>query len=141
MYRISKEFVLDASHQLPRHEGKCANVHGHTYTIIVSLQSPTLLDEESHEGFVMDFGDLKQIMAPIISAMDHAFIAAGDEPIVTALEKHGSKIYRLGKRSTAENIAHHIFQLVSDKLLHQGAVEVSGIEVWETPKSKAAYLR
>lgn len=139
MYEISKEFSFDASHQLPGHSGKCANVHGHTYRVVVTLSAEELLRDPSNEGFVLDFGDLKKIVAPLIDAMDHSFISSGTETILEDMVKHGAKVYYLGLRSTAENIAHHICNHVNEQLTPGSNAKVSSVEVWETPKSKAVY--
>lgn len=58
---VTKSFSFDSAHQLPlMPEGHpCANVHGHTYNVDVSL-SATALDEH---GMVMDFNHFRELKA------------------------------------------------------------------------------
>lgn len=58
----TKEFTFDSAHQLVGHDGKCANLHGHTYRLEVALKDTPIIPEGPKEGFVMDFGDLKRIV-------------------------------------------------------------------------------
>ncbi|WP_178075286.1 6-carboxytetrahydropterin synthase, partial [Pseudomonas sp. 2822-17] len=34
---VSKEFTFDAAHHLHSYEGKCKNLHGHTYKVIFGI--------------------------------------------------------------------------------------------------------
>lgn len=69
MYLISKEFYFSASHQLkglePGHP--CSRVHGHNYTVKITLASDTL----DSRGFVTDYGELKPIKEWIDNNWDH----------------------------------------------------------------------
>ena len=69
MFRIGKQFQFAASHQLLHlPEGhKCRNMHGHTYTVEVTLACPGL----NPHGFVCDYGDLQPIGDWIKEALDH----------------------------------------------------------------------
>ena len=35
MFKVSKEFSFDMAHLLDGHDGKCQNLHGHTYKLQV----------------------------------------------------------------------------------------------------------
>lgn len=64
---ICREFYFDAAHLLPDYEGKCANLHGHTYKLEVVV-SGNVRDN----GMVIDFGDLKKIVnRAVIAELDH----------------------------------------------------------------------
>lgn len=52
---VSKEFTFDAAHHLHDYEGKCKNLHGHTYRVVLGLSGYT--DER---GLMIDFGDKKK---------------------------------------------------------------------------------
>lgn len=69
MFRIGKTFQFAASHQLLHlPEGhKCRNLHGHTYTVELTLARPKL----NPEGFVCDFGDLAGVETWIKETLDH----------------------------------------------------------------------
>ena len=108
---IAKEFTFDAAHKLLKYNGPCANLHGHTYKLQVTLSGPVLKN-----GMVFDFVALKKIVTEkVISKLDHKFI---------------NKII---KQSTAENIVIWIWkQLKKDLPLYE-------IMLWETPTSFVNY--
>jgi len=66
---IYKQFTFDSAHFLPNvPEGhKCREMHGHTYLLTLYAEGPV----KNPEGWVMDFGDIKNIMRPIIDILDH----------------------------------------------------------------------
>jgi len=138
---ISKRFSFDSTHILPFHEGKCKNLHGHTYIVFVELTGEIL-----ENGMVMDFGDLKAMVKPIIDSMDHALIVGPDTPTEVLLMANSMayKTYSMPGPSTAEYIASHICSLVGLKLISKVLTEeiepnVSFItvRVHETPDSYA----
>lgn len=135
--KICKIFTFDAAHQLSGHKGKCANVHGHTYTLeVVVSGEPQGPEVPGEEGFVMDFGDLKEVVrSRIVDPLDHAFLAVGNEPFLDSLRAAGSKIAQLGFRTTAENLA----MFIAFSLL-QASIPVYSVKVWETPTSWAEVL-
>ena len=69
---IYKKFLFDSAHYLPHVPAghKCKNLHGHTYTLTVFIEGVPI----SHEGWIMDFGDLKRIMKPVIDMVDHQLL-------------------------------------------------------------------
>ena len=63
-----------AAHRLPEHEGKCSRLHGHTYSLEVTVQG-TPQAEGPASGMVMDFADLKKrVNELIISKLDHRLL-------------------------------------------------------------------
>lgn len=73
----SKEFRFEASHILPRHKGKCSRLHGHSWKLIVFVKG----DIDPETGFVIDFSDLKEIVQPLIDALDHRHLGSWDVSI------------------------------------------------------------
>lgn len=68
---IRKEFRFEASHVLPRHPGKCARLHGHSWRLTIAVAGE--IDAES--GFVCDFFDLKKVVDEhVISHLDHTHL-------------------------------------------------------------------
>ncbi len=65
---IYKEFTFDSAHKLTRVPAghKCANMHGHTYRLIVSIHG-----EPDETGMLIDYADLAAAVAPIILQVDH----------------------------------------------------------------------
>lgn len=68
---ISKDIKFDCAHMLSQYEGKCSNLHGHTYHGIVTIESDTHVDT----GMVVDYNKIKQI----VDKYDHAVIFSSDE--------------------------------------------------------------
>jgi len=66
---IARDAKFEAAHWLPNVPPghRCANLHGHTYRLTVICQGPLLEDK----GWVADFGDLKDALAPLIKTLDH----------------------------------------------------------------------
>ena len=75
---LSKEFRFEASHVLPDHPGKCANLHGHSWILTVRVKGP--IDQET--GMVVDYGDIKENVQPVIDDLDHAHLGAWESPLV-----------------------------------------------------------
>jgi len=69
---VEKEFKFEAAHMLPRHNGKCANEHGHSWRVVVSLLGRI----DKNTQFVMDFSELKALVQPIIDRFDHQHLNA-----------------------------------------------------------------
>jgi len=138
-YRIGKLYTFDAAHQLSSHKGKCANLHGHTYTVEVIVESDVLCPSGSSEGMVLDYGDMDAVIKPIIEEMDHAFLTNNYEPAWFALQHSNAftqvdKFCFVGKRTTAENLAEWIYLRVAPSLPGKVTIRVS-----ETPKTFAEY--
>ena len=70
-WTICKEFRFEASHQLPHHDGKCARLHGHSWRMVVRVRADGLALNGPKQGMVMDYGDLKAILNPIVEKLDH----------------------------------------------------------------------
>ena len=118
--KVTKSFTFDAAHFLPNHKGKCANMHGHTYKLEVTVvrDHGKLMNGGSDEGMVVDFYDLKAIVkAEVIDKMDHKVL---------------NEV--LPFRTTAENMAAYIFGILTDRL-QANEVKVEKVKLWETPDS------
>ncbi len=48
---VTREFTFDAAHHLHLYEGKCKNLHGHTYRLVITVSG--FVDEI---GIAVDFG-------------------------------------------------------------------------------------
>ena len=58
--RITKQFSFEAGHALYGYDGKCKNVHGHSYQLYVTVIGTPISDTTNVKyGMVIDFGDLK----------------------------------------------------------------------------------
>ncbi len=107
--RITKEFTFETGHALYGYDGKCRNVHGHSYKLSVTVIG-TPIQEEGHKklGMVIDFGDLKEIVKQeVVDPFDHATVFNRNTPhveLASTLEKSGHKVILADYQPTSENM-------------------------------------
>jgi 6-pyruvoyltetrahydropterin/6-carboxytetrahydropterin synthase len=122
---ISKEFTFDASHHLHCYEGKCKNLHGHTYKAILGISGYT--DET---GLVMDFADLKAVWKEELEVyLDHRYLNETLPKMNTTAENIVVWIY--------ENLA----KALADRPEVREGVHVEFVRLYETPTSFAEARR
>src|SRR5258708_1079753 len=72
MYELEKIFYFEAAHFLKYHDGKCRNMHGHSYILHVHLRTEKLQESGPKMGMVMDFQDIQNHVKPMITKyFDH----------------------------------------------------------------------
>lgn len=72
MFRIDKSFTFEASHRLPNHDGKCANHHGHSYSVVLVCEGEELHTSGPKEGMLVDYTDISQVFKPVVAKyLDH----------------------------------------------------------------------
>ncbi len=140
MFKIAKEFSFDMAHMLDGHDGKCQNLHGHTYKLQVEVNGD-LIAEGTKRGMVMDYSDLKSVVKrEILDPMDHAYIydlnSDRESQVAKLLIDLNSKVYGIPSRTTAEEMAKYMFEK-----LEKVNLPVSLIRLWETPTSYCEYSR
>ena len=137
MYGLQTEAAFDSAHFLTDYYGKCENLHGHRWRVTVSLAQPELQTEGTMRDMVLDFGVFKKAVRAEADALDHTFLVEEGSlkpETIAALESEGFALTILPFRTTAENLAHYLF----DRLTEQG-LPVSEVEVDETPNNRAFY--
>ena len=105
---ISKDIKFDCAHMLSNYEGKCANLHGHTYHGTVEL----LGKKDPSSGMVLDYNTIKEI----VDVLDHAIIFSNaeyrnsaEEELLEWARAHNMRHVVLSEgKSTAESIAHYL---------------------------------
>lgn len=121
---IAKNFVFDAAHCIPHHQGKCSRPHGHTYRVEVVVEGDVQVDGPE-AGMVVDFGALsaiwKQSLEPLLDHQD----------LNVTLAEPGHVRW-----TTAEEIAAWILDVFLEELQTDSA-EVVAVKVWETPTAYA----
>ncbi|RCW93672.1 6-pyruvoyl trahydropterin synthase family protein [Winogradskyella arenosi] len=82
--RITKQFSFETGHALYGYDGKCKNVHGHSYRLYVTVIGSPISDSSNVKyGMVIDFGDLKKIVKEdIVDVFDHATVFNKNTPHV-----------------------------------------------------------
>ncbi len=130
--KIAKEFRWEMGHRLPEHFGKCKNIHGHSYKMLVELEGDLL-----ENGMVMDYYDFKKIIEPLVEKFDHAFLAyENDKELIEFLEKLKSKKVVVNFQSTVENITKHFLREITKQKLPSNVKKVK-IRICETPDDYA----
>ena len=108
---ISKDIKFDCAHMLSNYEGKCANLHGHTYHGTVILEG----DVNPETGMLLDYNTIKDV----VDVFDHAIIfsTTGERnPAETELYNWACR-YKMRKvelvhgKSTAETLARDIVDM------------------------------
>jgi 6-pyruvoyltetrahydropterin/6-carboxytetrahydropterin synthase len=106
--KIAKEFRWEMGHRLSFHDGKCKNLHGHSYNMLVEFEG--LLDAN---GMMIDYFDVKEIISPIVEKLDHAFMVYDkDTELIEALTKLKSNFTLVPYQPTAENICHYFLNQI-----------------------------
>lgn len=137
MYQLKAKAAFDSAHFLSGYQGKCANLHGHRWTIEVIVEQETLQTDGVCRGMLIDFGDLKKALRQIAECYDHALIyeeGSLRQATVQALQEEAFRLISVPFRPTAECFAKHFFQL-----LQQQNLPVKRVIVYETPDNCAAY--
>ena len=106
LIRITKEFKFEMAHALMGYDGPCRNIHGHSYSLKVTVAGHPITDENHPKlGMVMDFGDLKKIVKEaVIDEFDHALVLNKKMPnmLVDELKENFSTISLLDYQPTSE---------------------------------------
>jgi len=105
--RITKEFTFETGHALYGHDGKCKNIHGHSYKLSVTIiGNPIKNPNDSKFGMIMDFSDLKKIIKEeIVNRFDHATIFNKNTPhleLANNLKSMGHNIVLVDYQPTSE---------------------------------------
>lgn len=107
--RITKQFSFETGHALYGYDGKCKNVHGHSYKLSVTVIGSPIDDANNVKyGMVIDFGDLKKIVKEqIVDVFDHATVFNQNTPHVELaheLKTRGHHVILVDYQPTSENM-------------------------------------
>ncbi|MFP4214309.1 MAG: 6-carboxytetrahydropterin synthase QueD [Planctomycetota bacterium] len=113
---LVKTFRFEAAHRLPNipEDHKCRHMHGHSYRVDIHITG----EVDPREGWVMDFGDVKSVVAPVIDELDHRVLNDID-----GLEN-----------CTSELIAAYLWKRVKPAL-----PALSAVTIWESESSRCIY--
>lgn len=107
--RITKQFTFETGHALYGYDGKCKNVHGHSYKLSVTVIGKPITDTSNVKyGMVIDFSDLKKIVKEeIVDIFDHATVFNKNTPhveLAKELENRGHHVILVDYQPTSENM-------------------------------------
>ncbi len=136
--RITKEFDFEAAHALDGYDGKCKDIHGHSYHLTVTLRGkPKMQTGISECGMVMDFGDIKRIVKDrIIKIFDHHLILRHDSRF-RGLEEQNNRVRYVDYQPTCENMLIEMVQIIREELT--GDVDLVKASLRETASSYAEW--
>ena len=104
--RITKEFKFEMAHALHGYDGLCANIHGHSYRLWITVRGD-VKKEPTHtkDGMLIDFIDLKSIVKSIIiKKYDHSLVLNANSPHANLDLSAFDKVYYLPYQPTSENL-------------------------------------
>ena len=120
MFELSVDTQFCAAHHLRGYDGKCSQIHGHTWGISVSVRG----DRQNEIGMLVDFKSVRTAVQSVLEELDH-----------TNLNEHKAFAE---ENPTSENIATFLYEKLSADL-NCDSYRVSKICVREGPGSAATY--
>jgi 6-pyruvoyltetrahydropterin/6-carboxytetrahydropterin synthase len=109
---LARDFYIEAAHHLENYEGKCKNIHGHSYKLRITIKG-----EAKQNGMIIDFGDFKKVVNDeVVNILDHA------------------NLNDYIKQPTVENLCDYVWAKLKEKL------PLYEVKIWET-RDCAAFTR
>lgn len=133
--RITKEFRFEGAHALMNYNGKCKNIHGHSYILYVTVVGEAKTDPNGPDnGMVIDFKLLKEIVNKnVIDKFDHALVLEEGTPLSNELCAEYPNVYLTNFRPTTENLICFFAQTIKENL-PQG-INLYSLKLHETASS------
>ena len=129
--QVEKKYHFYAAHRNEYLEGKCHNLHGHTYYVVVTFEFLTINDN----GVTMLFETIDNILTPLINKLDHCtLIHQEDKSLLNALVPLKMKIQVFPFPTSAENLAKYLFNEIYNLI-----PALSNISLQETTSSIVRY--
>ncbi|MFV8225398.1 6-pyruvoyl trahydropterin synthase family protein [Christiangramia aquimixticola] len=140
--RITKQFSFETGHALYGYDGKCRNVHGHSYKLSVTVIGKPIIDSDHVKfGMVIDFSDLKKIVkTQIVDQFDHATVFNKNTPhleLAEELKSRGHHVILVDYQPTSENMVIDFAQKISDLL--PAHIKLHSLKLQETETSFAEW--
>lgn len=140
--RITKQFSFETGHALYGYDGKCKNVHGHSYKLSVTVIGKPISDNTNVKfGMVIDFSDLKKIVKEeVVDAFDHATVFNKNTPhveLAAELESRGHHVILVDYQPTSENMVTDFAQKIKSRLPDD--IKLHSLKLQETDTSFAEW--
>ena len=140
--RITKQFSFDTGHALYGYDGKCKNVHGHSYRLEVTVIGIPINDNTNVKfGMVIDFGDLKKIVKEeIVNVFDHATVFNKNTPhveLARELEIRGHNVLLVDYQPTSEMMVIDFASKIKKRLPRN--IKLFSLKLQETATSFAEW--
>lgn len=142
--RITKQFTFETGHALYGYDGKCRNVHGHSYKLSVTVIGSPIEDSNHVKfGMVIDFSDLKKIVREeIVEVFDHATVFNQNTPhieLAKELEERGHHVILVNYQPTSENMVIDFAQKIKNRLPEN--IKLFSLRLQETESSYAEWYQ
>jgi 6-pyruvoyltetrahydropterin/6-carboxytetrahydropterin synthase len=139
MFTLKSEIGMDIAHYLVGYDGKCKNIHGHRYRLIIKVSAETLQTKGQLRGMVDDFGNIKGALQKISDQFDHKLLlednVAGQKIAAFFKENEfGFDVVMVPYRTTVEEMSRDIFRRIRSYGVH-----VTEVEMYETPTNSCIY--
>jgi 6-pyruvoyltetrahydropterin/6-carboxytetrahydropterin synthase len=143
LIRITKKFNFETGHALYGYDGKCKNVHGHSYKLSVTVVGNPLMDKSHVKyGMVIDFGDLKKIVKEqIVDPFDHAIVLNKTTPhldLADELIKREHRVILVDYQPTSEMMLIDFAAKINSKLPKH--IKLFSLKLQETGTSHAEWF-
>jgi len=140
--RITKQFSFETGHALYGYDGKCKNVHGHSYKLLVTVIGTPITDKNNVKyGMVIDFSDLKKIIKEeIVERFDHATVFNRNTPhieLAKELEERGHHVILVDYQPTSENMVIDFIEKIRVRLPQN--ISLFSLRLQETDSSFAEW--
>jgi len=140
--RITKQFNFETGHALFGYDGKCRNVHGHSYKLSVTVVGSPITDTNHVKlGMVIDFGDLKKIVKEdIVDIFDHATVFNKNTPhveLAKELTDRGHNVILADYQPTSENMVIDFAAKIKSRLPEN--ISLFSLKLQETDTSFAEW--
>ncbi|CAM3843160.1 6-carboxytetrahydropterin synthase QueD [Flavobacterium branchiophilum NBRC 15030 = ATCC 35035] len=140
--RITKQFSFETGHALYGYDGKCKNVHGHSYKLSVTVIGSPITDRANTKyGMVIDFTDLKKIVKEeVVDLFDHATVFNKTTPhieLATELIARGHHVILVDYQPTSENMVVNFSEKIKNRLPEN--IKLHSLKLQETDTSFAEW--
>lgn len=140
--RITKQFSFETGHALYGYDGKCKNVHGHSYHLDVTVIGQPISDPTHVKfGMVIDFSDLKKIVKEeIVTVFDHATVFNKNTPhveLANELASRGHDVILVGYQPTSEMMVIDFAEKIKKRLPE--TIKLHALKLQETTTSFAEW--
>ncbi len=141
--RITKQFSFETGHALYGYDGKCKNVHGHSYKLDVTVIGQPITDTTNVKyGMVIDFGDLKKIVKEeIADVFDHATVFNQNTPhveLAKELMDRGHNVLLVDYQPTSEMMVIDFAKKIKKRLPND--IKLHSLKLQETATSFAEWF-
>lgn len=140
--RITKLFSFETGHALYGYDGKCKNVHGHSYKLSVTVFGKPISDNTNVKfGMVIDFSDLKKIVKEeIVNVFDHATVFNKNTPhveLAKELKDRGHNVLLVDYQPTSEMMVIDFAEKIKTRL--PKTIQLHSLKLQETESSYAEW--